>query len=456
MKMIKNFTREKYETVMCIAAGMTGVVLPLKLVTALCFQYWNELIWVQLLQLCGIACLLCMILYLAHVYMEAPKVFTYKIKNYLYRHKWLIFFGLFIIWMFLSFLANKRYSDYQGHSAALYGIPSRNEGILLRTLEFVMAAGLLAVSDGRKKRRVLNLLLAASLLLTVPVLAQSNDGLADILGLSGNEAFRYMAEEGRYASVLNYFNHYGYYLCTMIVLSGSMLMLAETAGGVCFSLLVYVINIITLNINNTFGGWLAAGISLIVLLFLMTGRFHGCKSRQAIYPYFKFFAAVLLFFLISGAMEKNGEGMFSQTREFFFELGEVAKDSESDEAKAAGTGRWKLWVECAGFIMEKPVFGWCEDGIADRYSEAGFVQDRPANEYLEYAAFYGIPGAAFYLAAVFWIAADRLCQVRKLTPETLICAAAAMGYLISACFGNTTNYVTMHFFVLLGFAMGDS
>ena len=98
--------------------------------------------------------------------------------------------------------------------------------------------------------------------------------------------------------------------------------------------------------------------------------------------------------------------MFSQTREFFFDLGEVARDSESDEAKAAGTGRWKLWVECAGFIMEKPVFGWCEDGIADRYSEAGFVQDRPANESLEYAAFYGIPGAAFYLAAVFWIAAD--------------------------------------------------
>lgn len=236
----------------------------------------------------------------------STKGFTYKIKNYLYRHKWLIFFGLFIVWMFLSFLANKRYSDYQGLSAALYGIPSRNEGILLRTLEFVMAAGLLAVSDGRKKRRVLNLLLAASLLLAVPVLAQSNDGLADILGLSGNEAFRYMAEEGRYASVLNYFNHYGYYLCTMIVLSGSMLMLAETAGGVCFSLFVYVINIITLNINNTFGGWLAAGISLIVLLFIMTGRFHGCKSRP-IYPYFKLFTAVILFFLISGAMEKNGE-----------------------------------------------------------------------------------------------------------------------------------------------------
>lgn len=55
--------------------------------------------------------------------------------------------------------------------------------------------------------------------------------------------------------------------------------------------------------------------------------------------------------------------MFSQTREFFFDLGEVARDSESDEAKAAGTGRWKLWVECAGFIMEKPVFGWCEDGM---------------------------------------------------------------------------------------------
>ena len=29
MKMIKNFTREKYETVMCIAAGMTGVALPI-------------------------------------------------------------------------------------------------------------------------------------------------------------------------------------------------------------------------------------------------------------------------------------------------------------------------------------------------------------------------------------------------------------------------------------------
>mgnify|MGYP000270382361 CR=1 FL=1 len=29
---------------------------------------------------------------------------------------------------------------------------------------------------------------------------------------------------------MNYFNHYGYYLCTMIVLSGSMLMLAEAQG----------------------------------------------------------------------------------------------------------------------------------------------------------------------------------------------------------------------------------
>ena len=35
-------------------------------------------------------------------------------------------------------------------------------------------------------------------------------------------------------------------------------------------------------------------------------------------------------------------------------------------------------------------------------------------------------------------------------------AFGRMGYLISACFGNTTNYVTMHFLVLLGFAMGDS
>lgn len=455
---IMKFDKAGYETAMCLIVGFVFLVLPLKLCLALVFHYWNELLWVQLLQLSGVAAVLVMLIYLAHVYKSSPQSFFSKGKSFMLSHKYFLLFTLFILWMVLSFLINKRYADYKGMSDALYGMPGRNEGMILRILEFCLMMGLTLVCDKRKKGYTLNILLAASCLLCIPVLAQEYGWIADVTGLSGNPEFQYMASAGRNASVLSYFNHYGYYLCVVILLAAGRLIQAETVGYTVFYLFCFAVNVFTLAINNTFGSWLAAAAALfftgiLYLAYFRTNKKPGQTREFRQYCIFKIIAVFLLFFLISGIYEKNGQNMFSQTSGFIRDVNEVAGDRESEAAMNAGTGRWRLWTVCTGFILEKPVFGWCEDGIAQSYRERGFFQDRPANEYLEYAAFYGLPAVCFYIGALIVMLVNRIKSFKRLPVEVLATGGAAMAYLISACFGNTTNYVTLHFFILLGFAM---
>lgn len=455
---IMKFDKARYETAMCLIAGFVFLILPLKLCLALVFHCWNELLWVQLLQLSGVAAVLVMLIYLAHVYKSAPQNFWEKGKYFMISHKWVLLFAFFVLWMVLSFLVNKRYADYKGLSDALYGMPGRNEGMILRTLEFCLMAGFTLVCDKGKKRYVLNILLAASCFLCIPVLAQEYDWFAGITGLSGNADFQYMTSAGRNASVLSYFNHYGYYLCVVILLAAGLLIQSAAVGYTVFYLVCFAVNVFTLAVNNTFGSWLAAAAALFVISILYLVYFEIHKASESDrefrqYRTFKIIAVFLLFFLISGIYEKNGQNMFSQIGGFIRDVNEVAGDRGSEAAMNAGTGRWRLWTVCAGFIMEKPVFGWCEDGIAQEYRERGFFQDRPANEYLEYAAFYGLPAVCFYICALVIMLMNRIKGLKRLPLEVLAPGGAVIAYLISACFGNTTNYVTLHFFILLGFAM---
>jgi hypothetical protein len=452
--------KKQYETIICAAIALVFLVLPLRLLAGLCFNYWSELLSAQLLQIAGVLGLISLLLYLIEVYQENHGHFFIKVKEYLKKRPWLIFFLLFILWMGFSFLANGCYKDSSSITYVLYGRLGRNEGIFLRTMEIVLMVMVMKIISSEKKTFLLRLLMGASLLVALPVLAQGFPVIAKVTGLSSNQGFQLMSEFGRGCSVLANSNHYGYYLCIVILLSAGMFITEEKTGWQLYALVVFLANTLTLPINNTFGAWLAAALAILFMTVIYTLYYRHADRQMEIfqsrYQYFKIVAVVVLFFCVSSLYSPVDGSMFEQLGKFLHDIVAVSEDSSSDEALNAGTGRWRIWGYCVEFIQQKPIFGWCEDGLVGCFAEKGMIErDRPACEYLQYAAFYGIPALIYYMAAILLIAMDRLKKIYHLSPLILVSAGAVVAYLISACFGNTTNYVTMHFFLLLGMMTGD-
>jgi O-antigen ligase len=108
------------------------------------------------------------------------------------------------------------------------------------------------------------------------------------------------------------------------------------------------------------------------------------------------------------------------------------------------------------YIVKHPLFGGCEDCMVSVYQEAEYkILTRPANEYLQYGAFFGIPALLCYVMTLIMIAVQKIKNVKRLSPAILILGGAVLSYAISACFGNTTVYTTFDFFVLLGLVTCD-
>jgi O-antigen ligase len=130
--------------------------------------------------------------------------------------------------------------------------------------------------------------------------------------------------------------------------------------------------------------------------------------------------------------------------------------ASTQAVNAAGTGRGSLWRLTIESIARRPVFGWGTEGIAD-YLKANSLDgnNRPHNEYLQYAAFYGIPAALVYITALCSIYRKAFKQLAEL-PAINICALlAGAGYLFSACFGNTMFYTAPFLFIMLGLGCYD-
>lgn len=444
LKIIRRFGRAQYETMMCFVAMLIFSVPAVKLLMALLFNYWNEYIWVQLIQLAGVSAVFAVIIYIAHVYDESPATFGVFIRNSIRKNGWIILAAFFILWMLLSFLINKKYENYKSFADAMFGAVGRNEGIIIRSMEMLLAIGLAFVHSSRKKKRVIHGILAVSVILAIPVLAQEWRGLADFLRLSKNSAFLYMTENGLHNSIFNHLNHYGYFLCMIILLAAALAINEEKNKSFFAYLFLLVLNTVVLVINNTFGSWLASLVAIFVMIILL-GVSRGRK--KIIRGSF----VLVLFLVVSTLCSNHGDSVWAQMIGLSSDVKSVAESAEG--AGEAGSGRWGVWVICAEYIQEKPAFGGCEDCLISVYQKKGYEHlTRPANEYLQYAAFYGIPALLLYIGMLVWILVNRLRQIDFLPDMVLVTGGAVFAYEVSALFGNTAIYTTMDFFVLIGFA----
>ncbi len=259
------------------------------------------------------------------------------------------------------------------------------------------------------------------------------------------KAGKFGFQDGGVRGVFSHFNHYAYFLTMTISASGVLMICEKSVPVKILSGVSFVFGTVTLVINDTFGGQLSTFAALIlvpVMVSLKKGKF----SPAALIP--------LAVYLITAV----GTSLFIGTTENYSQFGgDVTNIATGNATGNEGTNRLNLWAFTIDKIKQKPLFGHGLEGITDELHQYTldnnmFPNNRPHNEFLQYAVFYGIPAAAAYTLGCFAVFLRGL-RLRKELDSTQISAfAAAFAYLVSSFVGNTMYYTTPMFFIYLGMA----
>ena len=345
----------------------------------------------------------------------------------------LLFIG-FIFWMLLSTL-------FSGdHGFAFHGDFYRNESLLTFVLYFAgyfFLGSLLTEAHFRKWTLRLFVLAGTSLSLIT---------LCHVWIVSVPFLREYNPSQKQYLSSIFYnSNHYAYYLTLCILLSAAMYVTEKNRKLRIALLFSFISNYTVLIIADTLGSYLAVMGGLCLMLVLICFTKHCFPVFSQTYVKTRAIIVVCSSIALSFVLSFFYHSVFSSIITTIFELGKLA----TNEIENAGSGRWKMWKLTIGYIKEKPLFGHGIEGIRMRL-EFMTRFDRPHNEYLQYAAFWGIPSLVLYLSGCGISLVQSLKRAFFNSEEIFACFIASIGYLASAFFGNTMYYTTPFFFVFLG------
>ena len=152
--------------------------------------------------------------------------------------------------------------------------------------------------------------------------------------------------------------------------------------------------------------------------------------------------------VINSFFAKN---IFSSILRTLVDFGNILKNAPG--ANRAGTGRWRIWKLTVKHIIDRPIFGNGIEGLLAIITREGSNTGSPHNEYLEYAAFFGVPAAVSYIAAIVSVFLHGLKNKKELNAITLVCLAGGFSYLVSAFFGVCFYYTVTYPFIFLGLSL---
>lgn len=244
-----------------------------------------------------------------------------------------------------------------------------------------------------------------------------------------------------YASVYYNINFYGYFLTILILLSAALVLKETSKARKVFAFVMLCMNSYILALNNTFGCFVACVVAFIFMLVA-----DSILKKKFSISAFVMFIVFLAICLVTSFWH---ESFFTQILALFTDLKLIITDDEN--AADAGTLRWGLWTNTMRYIKEKPFIGFGFEGIAGRLGEdAG--QDKVHNEYLEYAADFGVPACLSYIIGLMAVYIKALVKRSRVDGATFCCLMGAFGYIGSAFFGNTMTFIAPFFFIILGLA----
>ena len=380
---------------------------------------------------CGTAAQLLIGLYLIYKLLQKN---TINLRDLIKLQIWDLFFLALLIWSGISaFLAE----DYE---LAMMGTGYRQEGFTMYlTYASIYICSKLIKNERQQKILITTYAICISLL-SIMTFLQANPSIIHALGSIGKniqgQGFNCM----KYAAIYPNINHYAYVLNMGIVaLAGLTFILKGWQKWLCLALFCF--NTWALVINNTFGCYLAAFGGLVFLTILFFVRNKDSLKQSAL--------ILALFIAISIVTSATNEGLLFSN--FSVLGGELDGDKEVFENDDAGSGRMGLWKQAIKYIGEKPIFGHGPEGLHYKYIDDGFNNDRPHNEYIQYAAFTGIPSLVFYLGALIAMLVYCLKKLKALSPEIIVIGGIIFAYCVSAFFGNTMYNTSVYFFMFIGF-----
>lgn len=392
------------------------------------------------------------VIYLALVTGFAGIVISYlsRKKNNLdlspYRQISVICFTALCLLMIVSTCVNGFTSE------ALHGDSYRNESLFSFLAYFVSMyfCGTL-INAGKYKKLIIGTFLLSNLVIDLIELFR--------LYVMPLRYFEYSDADAP-SSIFYQFNHYGYFLMLGIMISAAVFSMSKNTFYRVFSGMLLIINTFILTLNTTFGCFLACffGMIFLVIVSSIIDKKFNLLSVAA-------FAVFIIVTFLAGLKHHS---FFREFGKFFMDIksvmGTVSEKTVSvteneiqvSNADGAGTGRWGLWRNTIDFIKQKPLLGWGVEGIHDMLNEASNgLNNRPHNEFLQYAAFFGIPAAILYFIGLAAHFIKAFIQRHSFDTASAVCLVAAFTYLVSSVFGNTMFYTAPYFFIFLGLATGS-
>jgi O-antigen ligase len=319
--------------------------------------------------------------------------------------------------------------------ACFQGDLYRNEGLVTY---FIYACVYLLIRNccGRESvRRMLScLVFSVSLLSVFSTLCMPP--LADLLGMPASDIL-HIGSCGPFDNR----NHFCYILGIATVIAGGLYITDRCHKMKPVYLFLYVLLVHAMIRNQSLGGYLAAGIGIGAYLVVACIR-KDLKPRKAA-------VLAVLFVVVSCISSCFGEHATADAAGM--------AGSVMDQEVTTTQVRLYMWKKTLNYIAQRPLLGYGPDGsgviIFEMYNE---VNNRPHNEYLQYAAYLGIPGLAMYLTALGSLLVRLLRSFRNLSPVCVVMACAVLAYCASAFVGNTMYYTTIYYVGILAMLVNES
>lgn len=368
----------------------------------------------------GIAALLCAIL--------QRKNDGVKVINWIKRSRTCVFFLILTIWIMLSTVVNG--TNFITRFGAGYLGETLFSVIKYFVILFPCAA---IVINSNTKAILLRLFLFTSVVLVIA---------AFFLWQTQIESKFIIGWKPSFTSIFTNTNYYGYFLSVSVPLSAVMFTVEEAKTWKIFSGFSLIANTVALSFNNTMGAWMGcffACVSMLTIYKIRDGRIT-LNERISFYIYLFTFIAVSLF---------NGN-LATNILSLFFDMSHLVNNPLSEESLHAGSGRWIIWLHTLEQIGNHPIFGIGHEGVIVRDLAELVGNNRPHNEYLQYALFYGIPAGILYFVGCASLYLRAIIMKTHLDNLTLAALVAAFGYLVGGFFGLTLYSSTPFLFIMLG------
>ena len=337
----------------------------------------------------------------------------------------------FLIWCFLAviFSENPLYG--------LMGSPYRNEGLIT----YLIYGGVIVSAKQITSRKYINCFLwffsITGFILAVVAAINSEPELQALSSLLRCDAA--MEDMSSFRSIFYNYNHFAYFLTMVVLVQAGLFVFSRKRISACMSMLMFSVSIAVLFRNNTLGCFLAATIG-IAFLICIVGSAKKCRGSRL-----WLLAVVYITIFICTQIYDNS----------IVNSWGIAKDTLSGEEQSFNSTvhRLEMWKQSLAHIAHNPVFGIGLDGSGIITFVEG--QDRPHNEYIQYALFTGIPGLLAYLTALIALFFGCIRRLKEISNQALIMGAVIVGYCASAFVGNSMYYTTIYYVMFLGLLMGN-